>query len=134
MNEPDKVILHCSATPDSGDYVGAAQIDDWHKDRGWNGIGYHWVIRRSGLVEPGRPEDVQGAHARGHNKNSLGICLVGTSNFTVQQVSSLKVLFKEIRMRHHIDADSWFCHYQFANKACPNIPVNFLREFLNLSL
>ena len=133
MNKPNKVILHCSATPDKGNWVNAEVIDDWHRDRGWRCIGYHWVIKRDGVIEKGREENEIGAHARGHNKGSIGVCLVGTKDFTSEQVSSLKVLFKEIKNRHSIDYNNWFCHYEFANKDCPNIPNRVLRELLRLS-
>ena len=133
MNQPTRVILHCSATPDKGDYIGATQIDEWHRERGWHGIGYHFVIRRSGVLERGRDEKIQGAHTKGHNRDSLGVCFIGTSDFTTEQISSLKVLYKDLKNRYNIDADNWFCHYQFANKDCPNIPVSVLRELLRLS-
>lgn len=133
MNVPRKVILHCSATKDSGDAIGAEIIDDWHKERGWKGIGYHWVIRRSGVLEPGRDENAIGAHTRGMNKNSLGICLVGTDDFEAKQIDTLIKLNKQIKERWNIPVDEWYCHYEFANKACPNIPVEVLRKLLKLS-
>lgn len=132
MNKLNKVILHCSATPDQGNWVDADVIDEWHKERGWNGIGYHWVIKRDGHLQAGRDEKTTGAHARGHNKGSIGVCLVGTKDFTPEQISTLKVLFKDIKNRHQIDADDWYCHYQFANKDCPNIPVEVVRELFRL--
>ena len=69
-----------------------------HKNRGWSDIGYNIVIRRSGKVDVGRPLDCQGAHVKGHNHNTLGICLVGglndngdpEDNFTPEQFASLE--------------------------------------------
>ena len=84
MKKVDEIVIHCSATPPSID-IGASEIDEMHKARGWRGIGYHKVIRRDGSIENGRMLDDDefindleaGAHARGHNGHSVGICLVG---------------------------------------------------------
>jgi N-acetyl-anhydromuramyl-L-alanine amidase AmpD len=77
MRHIDLIVIHCSATKASAD-IGASLIDEWHRARGWaGGIGYHYVIRRSGEVESGRAEEKIGAHAYGYNKHSIGVCLVG---------------------------------------------------------
>ena len=71
-------IVHCSAVrPDQ--QSSAAQIDTWHrKERHWKlGIGYHYVVRRDGTVEPGRPEWLVGAHCLNHNRHSIGVCYEG---------------------------------------------------------
>ena len=70
------IIIHCSAVRPYQTST-AAQIDSWHRARGWNGIGYHYVILRDGTVQPGRPEDAVGAHCVGHNAHSIGICYEG---------------------------------------------------------
>lgn len=90
------IVVHCSATKGSMD-IGSDEIDQWHKNRGWRGIGYHCVIRRGGRVEFGRHFDESGAHVKGHNFQSVGVCLVGglsedgqaEDNFTDAQFSSL---------------------------------------------
>jgi len=79
MRNIDKIIVHCAATKPSMD-IGVKEIRNWHLDRGWSDVGYHYIIRRNGKIEKGRSIDVVGAHARGHNKNSIGICLVGGVN------------------------------------------------------
>lgn len=132
MNVPRKVILHCSASPDSGDDIGFNEIDSWHRDRGWSGCGYHFIIRRSGQIEPGRSTDSIGAHTLGHNKNSLGICLVGTKEFTMDQMKSLQIVYNRIKNQFGIKHDNWFCHHQFSQKECPNIPTHVLRFMLSL--
>ena len=76
MREINKIVVHCSATQE-GKNISAATIDKWHKKRGWRGIGYHYVIGLDGLIELGRPVEQVGAHVKGHNKNSIGICYVG---------------------------------------------------------
>ena len=71
------IIVHCSAVrPDQ--QSSAAQIDTWHRERGWKlGIGYHYVVRRDGTIEPGRPEEQIGAHCLNHNRHSIGVCYEG---------------------------------------------------------
>ena len=76
MRSIRKIVLHYSATRDTHD-VSAADIDKWHKRRGWRMIGYHYVVRLSGEVEVGRPEDMVGAHVKGHNHDSIGVCFIG---------------------------------------------------------
>ena len=72
----DKLVVHCSASPQGrGDT--AATIHKWHRQNDWHGIGYHRVVLEDGTVENGRPDYWQGAHTRGHNENSLGVCLIG---------------------------------------------------------
>ena len=71
------LVIHCSAVrPDQTS--SADDIEKWHRERGWkNGIGYHYVIRRDGEIEPGRPEWMTGAHCVNHNAHSIGICYEG---------------------------------------------------------
>ena len=70
------LAVHCSATK-PGVEIGAKEIREWHMAKGWTDIGYHWVIRRSGLLEIGRNLREVGAHVTGFNVMSVGICLVG---------------------------------------------------------
>jgi N-acetyl-anhydromuramyl-L-alanine amidase AmpD len=94
--ETKYIVIHCSATAPSSD-IGADEIDSWHKKRGWDGIGYHVVIRRDGRVEFGRHFDDVGAHVRGWNTRSVGVCMVGgvdadgtpEDNFTQEQYDTL---------------------------------------------
>lgn len=70
------LIIHCSAVrPDQTS--SAKEIDAWHRRLGWKGIGYHYVVRRDGTIETGRPEAQVGAHCSGHNKHSIGVCYEG---------------------------------------------------------
>ena len=77
MRKISLIIIHCSAVrPDQ--MSSAAQIDSWHRDRGFHlGIGYHYVVRRNGEIEPGRPEYMVGAHCLHHNSHSIGVCYEG---------------------------------------------------------
>jgi len=106
----DRIVIHCSATTPDTD-IGADEIRMWHQDRGWQDIGYHYVIRRDGTLEVGRPEHVVGAHARGYNEHSIGVCLVGgvtesavsDANFTLKQYLKLLTLCTHL-MRKYKDA------------------------------
>lgn len=127
MRKITEITIHCSATPPRVD-IGALEIDKMHKDRGWHGIGYHFVIRRGcGSVEEGRPIEKAGAHVRGHNTNSVAICIIGgvdehgrpDCNFTMRQWSSLqqevvrlKNLYPNAVVKGHRD-------YPGVAKACP---------------
>jgi N-acetylmuramoyl-L-alanine amidase len=137
---PKIVILHCSDTPDlpvtdpGFDRVTAAKIDEWHRQKGWQGCGYHHIIRRSGIIEPGRSETMMGAHVEGQNRDSIGVCLIGKREFTEWQIPSLVRLYHEIYQRWGITSNRWYGHYEFTQrKTCPNIPMVMLRYFLSQS-
>ena len=76
MRQINYIIIHCSATKAGQDFR-AKDIDRWHRERGWDGIGYHKVIDLDGTIEPGRSETKPGAHCKGHNSDSIGICYIG---------------------------------------------------------
>ena len=98
-----RIVIHHSATFAHMD-IGAAEIEQWHLERGFNSIGYHFVIRRNGLVETGRAIAAVGEHVRGHNADSIGICLVGglganrqaENTFTKAQMFELAVLVRDL--------------------------------------
>lgn len=135
-----KIIVHCSATPPNLD-IGVNEIKEWHtrpksrKGNGWSDIGYHDVIPRCGGVEVGRPLSIQGAHTRGHNKGSIGICLVGgvdsddnpENNFTKAQFKSLERLLRCYKAQ--FPKATIHGHNEFSNKACPSFNVQeWLKE------
>ena len=107
MRKIKRIIIHCSATQPSLD-VGVAWIDELHRNRGWREIGYHHVIRRDGTLEKGRDEAVVGAHAKGHNTDSIGICLMGgidstgkpEFNYTHQQMENLEFLVRSLQDKY----------------------------------
>ena len=76
MRKISEIIVHCSATSEMRDF-GAKDIDLWHKAQGWDCIGYHYVVRIDGTIEEGRPVERIGAHCKGHNAYSIGVCYVG---------------------------------------------------------
>lgn len=123
------IVIHCAATPPDM-VVTAEMVDRWHKQRGWTSIGYHYLIRRDGMVEPGRPLQEQGAHVSGHNHDSVGVCLAGginrnkqpENNFTPAQWASLKGLVKELMGKY--PHASVLGHHDFnPGKACPSFDV-----------
>ena len=129
MRDIDMIVVHCTDTPPSRD-IGAAEIRDWHvRDNGWSDIGYHYVIRRDGTVEFGRPLGVPGAHAKGFNDSTIGICLVGgrggVFDFTFEQVFAfrnkvalLRQMFPGIAVRGHRELNP--------NKTCPGFHPRWL--------
>jgi len=131
MREITHIVIHCSATPPSMD-IGADEIRRWHtEERKWTDIGYHFVVRRNGTLEKGRPLDRPGAHVRGKNATSIGICYVGgvsesgkaEDNRTADQsrtlfaaVSSLTERWPDAEVLGHRD-------FPGVTKACPCFDV-----------
>lgn len=131
MRKVNLILIHCSATPPDMD-IGAKEIDKMHKARKFRMIGYHVVIRRNGRVEGGRELDEQGAHAKGFNENSIGICLIGgvkedgktpDFNYTANQMKSLDRLVETLKYEYP-DAEV-LGHRDLPNvtKACPCFDV-----------
>jgi|TARA_B110000908_G_C9953601_1_gene313634 N-acetylmuramoyl-L-alanine amidase len=124
----NKIILHCTATPEGRD-ISAATIKKWHTDKGWSDIGYHYVVKLDGTVEEGRPVKRQGAHVRGHNKNSIGISYVGGCDASMKpkdtrtedQVLSLDKLITNLLDRY--PGSTLHGHNEFSSKACPSFDV-----------
>lgn len=109
------LVIHCSATPD-GRWTTTADINQWHRDRGFRrapaalvglnpklgAIGYHHVIYTNGAVATGRGHAEAGAHAVGHNAPSIGICLVGTARYSFEQWDSLRRLVQQLCQQYRI--------------------------------
>lgn len=102
------VIIHCSATPAGKDYT-VEDIDKWHKARGFDKIGYHYVIYRDGSIHQGRLEQEVGAHCKGYNANSIGVCYIGglladgkkpEDTRTEAQKKSLLQLLKHLKVKY----------------------------------
>ena len=116
------LVVHCSDTPNKQN-LSAIDIHKMHLDFGWNGIGYHKIIKRSGKIENGRPEYWIGAHVKGKNEISLGVCLIGRDNFTKNQFKSLervlrkwKKLYPNAKIVGHRDTGK-------TKKTCPNFDI-----------
>lgn len=131
------IIVHCTATrPEwfSGRPLAAkiAEVRRWHmQDRGWSDIGYHFLIDRDGKVGTGRPIEKVGAHTRGQNTGTIGICLIGgygsaaddqfNENFTLGQQEALLDLIADLRRKY--GNLTLAGHNNFASKACPGFNV-----------
>ncbi len=138
MRKITLIVVHCSAVrPDQSS--SAAQINTWHLRRGWKlGIGYHYVVRRNGTIEEGRPEWMVGAHCKNHNEHSIGVCYEGGLNSrgqpedtrTEAQKAAMRKLLAQLHQRYpgalivgHHDLNP--------QKACPCIK-NVVGEYKSL--
>lgn len=128
MREIKEIILHCTATQE-GREVHVADVDRWHKQQGWECIGYHYLITLDGKIEKGRPEWKIGAHCKGHNNISIGVAYVGGVDYqgkpkdtrTDAQKRALVQLLREVRGRY--PKATIHGHNEFAAKACPSFNV-----------
>lgn len=136
MRKITEIIVHCSATAEGKDF-NAADIDRWHRAQGWNGIGYHYVVRLDGTVENGRPIEKVGAHCAGKNAASIGVCYIGgiasdghtpSDTRTTQQKAALLALLR--RLKTQFPKAKIYGHRDFAKKACPSFDAT--EEYANL--
>lgn len=128
MRDIKHIVVHCSATPEGRPHT-AVDITRWHKAQGYSTIGYHWVVRLDGTVEPGRDELAIGSHVKGFNSHSIGVVYVGgvdkvklqpKDTRTKEQKAALLKLLKELKRRY--PKAVILGHRDFANvrKACPS--------------
>lgn len=125
MRKISRIIVHCTATP-AGREVTVADIDRWHRQRGFACIGYHYVVYLDGSVHQGRPVGRQGAHCLGYNATSIGVCYGGGTaadgspldTRTPAQKSALVALLRALRKQ--FPAATIHSHRDFAPKACPS--------------
>ena len=130
------IIIHCADTPNDK-YFDIEDIDRWHKEKGWSGCGYHFVITRDGKLQEGRPldndewleKDEIGAHAYGFNSKSVGICLIGgkdTDNNPSLDMTLVQdgTLFKLVaRLLEQFPDVKVIPHSEVSEKTCPNFDV-----------
>lgn len=131
------IVIHCAATP-NGKWFSVQDIDQWHQERGFgradefrhrfnptlHAIGYHFVVYTNGAVATGRHLDEVGAHAQGFNSRSIGICLIGTDQFTTEQwqslrdnIKGLQKIYPDVRIAGHRDLPN-------VHKECPGFDVS----------
>ncbi len=142
MRDIREIIIHCSDSM----FGDVALIDKWHKARGWDGCGYHAIIlngypkrmidgykpNQDGAIEHGRDHETIGAHCLGHNQTSIGICLIGKTHFTSEQLfSTLPLVLLHLFEHYDLSPARMFGHYEFnQSKTCPNINMVQYRKYI----
>jgi N-acetylmuramoyl-L-alanine amidase len=128
MRRITHIVVHCSATPEGRAHT-AEDIRRWHRQRGWSDIGYHWVVRIDGTVEPGRPEATAGAHVANHNTNSIGVAYVGgvakdslqpKDTRTAAQKAALLKLLRQLKAKYPSAQILGHRDFKGVAKACPS--------------
>lgn len=135
MRDIEMIIIHCSATPEGRD-VSTDEIRSWHLDRGWSDIGYHFVVELDGTVNDGRPLEISGAHAKGHNSNSIGVCYVGgldesgepKDTRTPEQEKALVELLENLKDQY--PEAQVIGHRDVSDKDCPCFDAS--EEYMNI--
>ena len=138
----NKIIFHCTASK-WGDEFGAKKIDQVHIEKFGkrSGCGYHYIINVDGTVEKGRWSDYPGAHAKGKNRNTLGVAYAGgldkfgkimAQGMNEAQYRTAKTLLESLRRGYHLRQDDVLGHNElpYVNKACPCTPMHTLRSYL----
>lgn len=138
MRTVSEIIIHCSATPEGKDYT-VEQLSVWHRRRGFAMIGYHYILYRDGSCHVGRPLDMVGAHCKGHNAESIGICYIGgvaadgytpKDTRTTEQRKAMTILLRELHSR--FPEATLHGHREFANKACPSFDCHEYDNIFNI--
>lgn len=127
MREIKEIIIHCTATR-PGAVVHVSDVDRWHRQRGWAGIGYHYLIEPDGTIEPGRPLWKVGAHCHGHNRHSIGVAYVGgldahghpADTRTPEQTEAIAALCARFMLMFNLTPADIHGHNHYnPHKACP---------------
>lgn len=135
MRTINKIIIHCSATPE-GREVTVADIDRWHRERGFTQIGYHYIIYLDGTIHKGRAEHIVGAHCLGQNQTSIGICYIGglDKNGKPKDTRTMKQKLALLDLLTHLVVKypnaTIHGHNEFASKDCPCFSVK--EEYKNI--
>ncbi len=152
MSKITNIVAHCS----DSSWGSVPVIDGWHRERGFDRIGYQYVILNGmllpdyfvpsmdGSISVGRPIDGDcfidrneaGAHSFGYNRKSVGICLIGEKEFSLRQMSALIGLLVDLCDRYGIDTESILGHYESeyaGGKTCPNIDMSHIRYMVGLA-
>lgn len=124
-----RIYLHSSDSPHRGDT--AADVHRWHKERGWDGIGYHHTIDEYGNRENGRPHYWEGAHCYGDNDSTIGVMLFGNGDFTEVQITETFSLLFEL-LKKYPDADIVEHRYTDKGKTCPQFGPELQKRFIGV--
>ncbi len=144
MNIPKFIIVHCS----DSSWGSAREIKKWHLQRGFQDIGYHFVIMNgipatsmvlpilNGSIELGRPIEQEGAHCIGYNDKSIGICGIAKASWTESQIVSLVVLIRSLQEKYKIPTVNVLGHCETQSgraegKTCPNLDMNRIRNLID---
>lgn len=149
MRKIDKIVVHCSATrpewmADEGINAQLLEIDRWHRERGFDMVGYSYLVSRSGEAVVGRPLEKTPAAQKGHNTGSIAICLIGgfgsdaddlaTDHYTPVQLARAYSLIKELQEQYNIKTENIIGHNRLTSgKACPGFRVSKWFAGMNLS-
>lgn len=132
----NEIIIHCTATPEGKDYT-VDTIRQWHRQRGFSDVGYHYIIHYNGQIDDGRDVNVAGAHCSGHNSHSIGIAYIGgmtadnksaKDTRTDEQRTAIKRLLRALRSIY--PKAKIHGHRDFAAKACPSFDAT--SEYKNI--
>lgn len=142
LSKIKRIIVHCS----DSSFGDVGLIDEWHRQRGWNGCGYHFVITNGvlnhgkpynkeldGLIQRGRGLSQVGAHCKGQNYDSVGVCLIGRHHFSAKQLYHALPTVVMTLGELGLTWEDVYCHCEFNSlKSCPNIDPTLLRPALFL--
>lgn len=133
----NKLIVHCTATPECRE-IDITDVRRWHiEERGWSDVGYHFLVLLDGTIQEGRPLERSGAHTKGHNHDSIGVAYVGgmdgeqsvpKDTRTEEQKEALVNLLCELRLCY---GGEIYGHRDFSSKACPSFDAK--KEYENIS-
>ena len=126
MNTKEYLIIHHTGGTDANPLADTSHhtakiVDEYHKSKGWDGIGYNYFIEKDGKTVIGRNIEKTGAHTIGYNDKSIGICLAGNFDATLPtlaQEKALTILLNELRIKYQIPVQKIVPHRTFANKSC----------------
>lgn len=134
MLDIEKIFIHCSATKNFQSCP-ARTIDKWHKDRGFDKIGYHRIFQPDGSIEVGRSNSEVGAGVFGQNAKSLHFCIIGTDEFTNEALKQLFLASLSTCRTLGLKAENVLGHYEAdPRKSCPNIDMEIFRGAISALL
>lgn len=125
-----KIVVHHSASPS----VSMEKIEQWHKERGFSEVGYHYVIQAGGLVRLGRKAQQIGAHCKGHNSDSIGVCVVGSfedgTPVPGSQWVALVSVVSDLMRQYGLSVRDVYGHKELGKTLCPGFDPVLLRDEL----
>ncbi|MDR2009224.1 MAG: N-acetylmuramoyl-L-alanine amidase [Bacteroidales bacterium] len=129
MRQIKEIIIHCTATPEGRNHT-VGDIDRWHKQKGWDEIGYHFLIDINGEIMQGRNIEKAGIHTVGHNANSIAICYVGGCDKNMRtkdtrtpvQAIAIRKLANDLKIKY--PGVKVYGHRDFNATDCPGFDVH----------